>query len=330
MTFRHRPSSPRRALLLAAGLALTAPLHAIAQGAYPSKPIHLVVGFPPGGPADLAARIVGEKLAQDLRQPVLVENRPGASQNIAADYVAKSTADGYTLLMGSTAVVVNHFLYKDMRFDVFNDLVPVGTAARTPLMVVANPRFAAKNMKELVAAAKAAPGKINYGSGVRASTTHLAVEAFKAQAGIEVSNIPYQGAGPMLTDLMGGQVSFAFDTMVTSMPLVKAGRLHALAVTSATRSPIAPELPTVAESGYPGFEAIGWFGILAPKGTPQPVVQRLNASLQKVLAAPDVAQRLAGAGGDVMPGTPEDFARLMRSESEKWGSVIKRVGIRLD
>jgi len=217
-----------------------------------------------------------------------------------------------------------------MRFDVFSDLVPVGTAARTPLMVVANPGFPATNMKELVAAAKARPGKINYGSGVRASTTHLAVEAFKAQAGIDVSNIPYQGAGPMLTDLMGGQVSFAFDTMVTSMPLVRSGRLRALAVTSATRSPIAPELPTVAESGYPGFEAIGWFGILAPKGTPAPIVRQLNATLQKVLASPEVMQRLAGAGGDAMPGSPEDFARLMRSESEKWGAVIKRVGITLD
>jgi tripartite-type tricarboxylate transporter receptor subunit TctC len=165
---------------------------------------------------------------------------------------------------------------------------------------------------------------------VRGSTTHLAVEAFKAQAGIFVTNIPYLGAGPMLTDLMGGQVSFAFDTMVTSMPLVKAGKLRALAVTSATRSPIAPELPTVAESGYPGFEAIGWFGILAPKGTPEPVVGKLNAALQRALAAPEVVQRIASAGGDVMPGSPQDFRRFMRSESDKWGAVIKRVGITLD
>jgi tripartite-type tricarboxylate transporter receptor subunit TctC len=323
------PFTRRRCAFALAGLLAASALPTLAQD-YPAKPIRLVVGFPPGGPADLVARVVGEKLARLLGQPVLVENRPGASQNIAADLVAKAAPDGYTLLMGSTAVAVNHHLYKDMRFDVFTDLVPVGTAARTPLVVVANPGFPASTMKELVAQAQAQPGRINYGSGVRGSTTHLAVEAFKAQAGIFVTNIPYLGAGPMLTDLMGGQVSFAFDTMVTSMPLVKAGKLRALAVTSATRSPIAPELPTVAESGYPGFEAIGWFGILAPKGTPEPVVGKLNAALQRALAAPEVVQRIASAGGDVMPGSPQDFRRFMRSESEKWGAVIKRVGITLD
>lgn len=314
---------------LVACAAFAAPaLHA--QGGYPSKPVRLVVGFPPGGPADLAARVVGEKLAQELRQPVLVENRPGASQNIAADLVAKAAPDGHTLLLGSTAVVVNHFLYKDMRFDVFTDLVPVGSVARTPLVVVAHNAFAPRTVAELVAAAKAQPGKLNYGSGVQGSTTHLAVEAFKAQAGIDVANIPYQGAGPMLTELMGGQVDFAFDTMVTSMPLVKAGKLRAIAVTSATRSPIAPELPTVAESGYPGFEAIGWFGILAPHGTPSAIVRQLNAALQKALATPEVTERLAAAGGDAMPGAPEAFAALMRRDSERWGAIVKRIGIKLD
>ncbi len=321
---------PRRRALALAGLLTLAALPAAAQADYPRKPIHLVVGFPPGGPADLVARVIGERLAQALGQPVLVENRPGASQNIAGEYVAKAAPDGYTLLMGSTAISVNHHLYKGMRFDAFGDLVPVGTAARTPLVVVVNPKLPAHSMKELVALAKAQPGRINYGSGVVGSTTHLAVEAFRTQAGIAVNNIPYQGAGPMLTDLIGGQVSFAFDTMVTSMPQVKGGKLRALAVTSATRSPSAPDLPTVAESGYPGFEAIGWFGILAPKGTPGPIVAKLNATLQQVLAKPEVVQRIAVAGGDVLPGSPQAMAALMRGESDKWGAVVRRLGITLD
>ncbi len=301
-----------------------------AQTTYPTKPVRLLVGFPPGGPADLAARVVGEKMSQALRQPVLVENRPGASQNIAAEQVAKAAPDGHTLLLGSTAVVVNHHLYREMKFDAFTDLVPIGSVAKTPLVVVTNPSFPAKSVAQLVAEARARPGKVNYGSGVQGSTTHLAVEAFRAQAKIDVANIPYQGAGPMLTDLMGGQVDFAFDTMVTSMPLVKAGKLRALAVTSATRSSIAPELPTVAESGFPGFEAIGWFGLLAPKGTPQPIVKQLSAALQKTLAFAEVQQRLAAVGGEALPGSPESFAKLMRNDSDRWGAVIQRVGIKLE
>ncbi len=310
-------------------IAFAAPA-AQAQAAYPSKPVKLMVGFPPGGPADLAARIVGEKMARELGQPFIVENRPGASQNIAAEQVSKATPDGYTLLIGSTAVVVNHHLYRQMKFDAFTDLVPIGSVARTPLVVVVHPSFPAKSMAQLVAEAKSRPGRVNYGSGVQGSTTHLAVEAFKAQAKIDVKNIPYQGAGPMLTDLMGGQVDFAFDTMVTSMPLVKAGKLRALAVTSATRSSIAPELPTVAESGWPGFEAIGWFGLLAPKGTPPAIVKQLSAALQTALGSPEVKQRLATVGGEALPGSPEAFASLMRNDSDRWGAVIQRVGIKLD
>ena len=314
---------------LLASIALTAP-SSQAQATYPGKPVKLLVGFPPGGPADLAARVVGEKMAREVGQPFIVENRPGASQNIAAEQVAKATPDGYTLLIGSTAVVVNHHLYREMKFDAFADLMPIGTVAATPLVVVTHPSFPAKTMAQLVADAKARPGKVNYGSGVQGSTTHLAVEAFKAQAKIDVTNIPYQGAGPMLTDLMGGQVDFAFDTMVTSMPLVKAGKLRALAVTSAKRSAIAPELPRVAESGYPGFEATGWFGLLAPKGTPQQVVTQLSATLQKALASPDVQQRLASVGGEALPGSPEAFAALMRKDSERWGAVIQHTGIKLE
>jgi tripartite-type tricarboxylate transporter receptor subunit TctC len=315
------------ASLLAMGAAL--PLAACAQN-YPAKPIRIVVGFPPGGPADLVARVVGEKLAQSLGQPVLVENKPGASQNIAAALVARAPSDGYTLLMGSTAVVVNHHLYKDMKFDVFRDFAPIGTAARTPLMVVVNNKLPVKNMQELVALTRSKPGSINYGSGVLGSTTHLAVEAFKAQAGIAITNIPYQGGGPMLTDLMGGQVDLAFDTMVASSPLVRSGKLRAIAVTSATRSSIAPDLPTVAESGYPGFEAIGWFGLLAPRGTPEPILQKVHTALQQALADADVARRLEGAGGEVMSGSRAEFQKLMRSESDKWGAVIQRLGIKLD
>ncbi len=302
---------------------------ALAQD-YPAKPIRLVVGFPPGGPADLTARVVGEKLAQLLGQPLVIENKPGASQNIAADSVAKAVPDGYTLLMGSTALVVNHHLYKDMKFDVFRDFAPIGTAARTPLMVVVNNKLPVKNMQELVALARSKPGAINYGSGVLGSTTHLAVEAFKSQAGIAIANIPYQGAGPMLTDLMGGQVDLAFDTMVASSPLVRSGKLRAIAVTSATRSSIAPDLPTVAESGYPGFEAIGWFGLFAPRGTPEPIVQKVHSALQQALANADVARRLEVTGGEIMPGSSADLQKLMRSESDKWGAVIQRLNIKLD
>jgi tripartite-type tricarboxylate transporter receptor subunit TctC len=313
------------------GTALLAALatSAFAQG-YPSKPAKVIVPYPPGGPTDIVARVVSQKLSEQMGQQFIVENRPGAGGNIGAEAVAKSPADGYTLLVATTAHAINPALFKSLGYNLVKDFAPVSQLTSGPLVIVANPSLPAKNVKELIALAKAKPGSLNYASSGNGQSTHLSAELFGTMAGIKMNHIPYKGSAPALTDVMGGQASLMFDTMLSAMPQVKNGKLKAIAVTSASRSPAAPDVPTVAESGLPGYEAIAWNGLLAPAGTPAEVVGKLNAELKKALDAPDVKDRFSAQGFGAAWNTREAFAKFIQAELDKWAKVVKVSGATLD
>jgi tripartite-type tricarboxylate transporter receptor subunit TctC len=300
-----------------------------AQG-YPTKPVKVVVPYPPGGPTDIVARVVSQKLSEQMGQQFIVENRPGAGGNIGAEAVAKSPADGYTLLVATTAHAINPSLFKSLGYNLVKDFAPVSQLTSGPLVIVANPSLPAKNVKELIALAKAKPGTLNYASSGNGQSTHLSAELFGTMAGVKMNHIPYKGSAPALTDVMGGQASLMFDTMLSAMPQVKNGKLKAIAVTSATRSPAAPDVPTVAESGLPGYEAIAWNGLLAPAGTPPEVVNKLNAELKKALDAPDVKDRFSAQGFGAAWNTREAFAKFIQAELDKWAKVVKVSGATLD
>ncbi len=322
--------SSRLIARLSAGLlaaAFAAP--ALAQS-YPAKPVRIVVPYPPGGPNDIVARTVGQKLSEQLGQPVIVDNKPGASGNIGAESVAKSPPDGYTLLLLTTGHTINPSLYPKLGYDLEKDLAPVTQLTAGPMVVVANPSLPAKNIKELISLAKAKPGSLNFGSAGNGSSTHLAPELFSSMAGIKMNHIPYKGSAPALTDLMAGQIQVAFDFMISAMPHVKSGKIKALAVTSTTRSPAAPDLPTVAESGVPGFEVIGWNGLVVPARTPKDVVAKLNAELKKALDQPDAKERFAAQGFSATWTTPEKFGAYIESEHAKWAKVVKDSGAKID
>ena len=301
----------------------------MAQG-YPNKPVKLVVPYPPGGPTDIVARLVAQKLGDQMGQPFVIENKPGAGGNPGAEAVARSAPDGYTLLVATTAHAINPSLFSKLNYQLLKDLSPVTQLTSGPLVIVANPALPAKNVTELIALAKSKSGGLNFASSGNGQSTHLSAELFSAMAGVKMSHIPYKGSAPALTDVMGGQTDLMFDTMLSSMPHVKAGKLKALAVTSAQRSPIAPELPTVAESGLPGYEAIAWNGLLAPAGTPKEVVARLNAELKKVLEQPEVKQRFEAQGFTASWNTPEAFESFLKSEVDKWDKVVKVSGAKVD
>jgi tripartite-type tricarboxylate transporter receptor subunit TctC len=302
---------------------------AFAQG-YPTKPAKVVVPYPPGGPTDIVARVVSQKLSEQMGQQFIVENRPGAGGNIGAEAVAKSPADGYTLLVATTAHAINPALFKSLSYNLVKDFAPLSQLTSGPLVIVANPSLPAKNVKELIALAKAKPGSLNYASSGNGQSTHLSAELFGAMAGVKMNHIPYKGSAPALTDVMGGQASLMFDTMLSAMPQVKNGKLKAIAVTSAARSPAAPDVPTVAESGLPGYEAIAWNGLLAPAGTPAEVVSKLNAELKKALDAPDVKDRFSAQGFGAAWNTREAFAKFIQAELDKWAKVVKVSGATLD
>jgi tripartite-type tricarboxylate transporter receptor subunit TctC len=324
-------SSSRRRLLLAAGaaLCLAAPAFAQAQ-AYPTKPVRLVVPYPPGGPTDIVARVVAQKLSEQLGQQFIIDNRPGAGGNTGAELVARSPADGYTLVVATTAHAINPSLFKNLGYSLSKDLAPVSLLTSGPLVIVANPSLPAKNVAELIALAKAKPGELNFASSGNGQSTHLSAELFASMAGVKMNHIPYKGSAPALTDTMGGQTQLMFDTMLSAMPHVKGGKLKALAVTSATRSPVAPDVPTVAESGLPGYEAIAWNGLLAPAHTPPDVLARLSTALKKVLAAPDVKDKFEAQGFAATWTSPEDFGRFMTAEIDKWAKVVKVSGATVD
>ena len=288
---------------------------------FPSKPVHIVVPFPPGGGADTLARIMEPKLAGIWAQPIVVENRPGASGHIGAEFVAKSAPDGSTLLMSSTASLT------EKNVDQF---APVSLVSASAYIVTANPGVAAANIRELIALAKANPGKLTFGSSGTGAASHLSAELFKAMAGVDLLHVPYKGTGQALTDLLAGHVNLMFAPSQTVMPYVHAGKLKALAVTGARRSETLPDLPTVAESGLPGYEAVGWFGLLAPAATPKATVARASADVNRVLAMSDVREKMLGLGADPAGNTPEEFARFIREDQAKWSKLMKEAGIKAE
>jgi tripartite-type tricarboxylate transporter receptor subunit TctC len=319
----------RRTLLLAAALAAL-PMAAFAQG-YPSKPIRFVVPYPPGGPLDTIARLLGQKVSEGVKQPVIVENKPGAGGNIGADFVAKSLADGHTILMGAVAThAINPTLYAKIPYDPVRDFAPITQVASTPNVLVVNPSLPVSSVAELIAHAKANPGKLNFGSGSTGSAGHLAGELFNSLAGVQMTHIPYKGAAPAMRDLIGGQIHLMFDNLASSLTQVRAGRVKALAVTTANRSSLAPELPTVAESGLAGFDISTWFGVFAPAGTPREAITRLHTEFTRALAAPDVREKMLNMGAEPVGNTPAEFAAFIRAEAGKYARVIKASGARVD
>ncbi len=296
---------------------------------YPNKPIRLVVGFPPGGAADILGRISAQQLTAALGQQVGVDNRGGAGGLVAPETAVKAVPDGYTLLFTSIPHVINPHLYRKVNYDAIRDFTPVIQVVAVPLMMASHASLPANSVKELVAYAKAHPGQINYASAGSGSSSHLAMELFKTMAGVDLVHIPYKGTGPLLTDLIAGQVKLTIASAVPLAPPVKAGRLRGLAVTSPTRSAAFPDLPAVAET-VPGYEVVNWFGILAPAGTPQVVVARINTALSKALRSPDLVKTLNARGADAAGGTPEDFGKVIKADFAKWGKVVKESGARVD
>jgi tripartite-type tricarboxylate transporter receptor subunit TctC len=319
----------RIALLLL--LALPAlPSLAVAQ-AWPSKPIKWVVPFAPGGTTDILARTVGEKLGAALGQPVIVENRPGAGGGVGADFVAKSPPDGYTLVGGTISThAINASLYKSLPYDPVRDFVPITLIARLPNLLVVNPNVPAKNVAELVALMKANPGKYTFASSGNGTSQHLSGELFKSIAGVDMQHVPYKGSPPALQDVVGGQVTMTFDNITTALPLAKAGNLRALAVTTAQRSAVAPEIPTMAEAGLAGYEIGSWQGVFAPAGTPPEIVRRLNTEIVRILKSPEIHDKLIALGAEPVGNSVDEFTAMVRSEVAKWGDVVKRSGARVD
>jgi tripartite-type tricarboxylate transporter receptor subunit TctC len=311
-------------LLLLVATAIFAPC---AAQTYPDRPVRFVVPWAAGGGTDIFARVIAEELHQSMGQPFVVENRAGASGNIGAAFVARATPDGYTIMLATITLATNPALYKNMEFDATKDFVPITLIAGVPHMLVVNPSVPAKNVKELIALAKQKPGKLNYSSAGIGSPFHIAAELFKETADVNIVHVPYKGGAPAILDAVGGQVDMSFANLVAVLPMVKSGQLRALAVTSAKRSSAAPDVPTMAEAGLPGYDFSSWFGVLAPAGTPHDIVVRLNKEIIKALKDPDVEKQLTEQGADLIASTPEEFDAYLKSETAKWGKVIHAAGI---
>ncbi len=302
---------------------------AIAQN-YPVKPVRLIVAFPPGGPNDLIARIISPKLADHINQPVIVENRAGAGGVIATEAVIRTAPDGYTLLFNSNGALAIGPLLSKVSYDVRRDLAPIARIASNPMLLVAHPNVRAQTVREIVTFAKANPGKLNFASAGSGSPTHLAIELLQSMAGVRFVHIPYKGGGPAMADLIGGQVDYYFGGLTTALPHVKNGKLRAIALTSATRSGVAPDIPTIGEGGLSGYDASIWYGILAPAGTPREILQLLHDAIIRVMRAPDIRTRLVEQGADTHEDGPEVFASLIAEESAKWARIINQAGIKAE
>ena len=303
---------------------------AAAQSDWPSKPVRIVVPFAPGGTTDLTARIVAEQLSQVWKQPFVVENKAGAGGNVGANEVAKAAPDGYTFLMGTPGTqAINQFLYPKMPYDTARDLVPVSFVVRVPNVMMVNPGVPAKNIKELIALAKARPGGLSYGSPGNGSTGHLSTELFKTQAGVFVTHIPYRGSGPMLQDLTAGQIQMSIDNLPSALPLIQAGKIVALGVTSEQPSAALPGVPAVA-SVLPGYVAEAWFVLVAPAGTPQAIIDKLSAEVDRILKKPEVAERFVKLGATPVGGTPRQLGDFIAAETRKWQEVVKTSGAKVD
>lgn len=309
--------------------ALMAAVPLAAAAAYPDRPVRLIVGFPPGGAADILARIAAQQMTDRIGQQVVVDNRGGAGGLIATELAAKGNADGYTLLFSSIPHVINPHLYRKVSYDALKDFVPVVQFVAVPLMMASGNALPVKSVADLIAQAKASPGKINYGSGGSGSSSHLAMELFKSMAGVRMEHIPYKGTGPLITDMLGGQIGVTIASAVPLSPQVKSGRLRGLAVTSPKRSVAFPDIPAIAET-VSGYEVINWFGVFAPAGVPRDAVMRLNQALNEGLRNPALVKSLNARAADAVGGSPEDFARVVRADFSKWGQVVKASGARVD
>jgi len=309
--------------------ALAAILSSTAQAqAFPSKPIRILVGFAPGGAMDIVARAVGQKVSESVGQPVIVDNKPGAGSNIAIRALIESAPDGYTVMLVANGLAANPALYQPAPFDPERDVVPVALVARLPVVIAVNAKSELASLAALVEAAKARPGTVLYASPGNGSTPHLAVELFARAAGIELQHVPYKGGAPAISDVLGGQLPLVAVNAVEVLPHVKAGRLRVLAALSAERVPTLPDTPTIAESGYRGFEASVWHAFVAPRGTPPAVVEKMSAEVRKALASPDVKERLAGLGAEVSPSGPGELGALVRMERDRYGKLIREAGIK--
>jgi tripartite-type tricarboxylate transporter receptor subunit TctC len=318
------------AAVLAAACSLLAP-PSFAQGAYPQKPIRLIVPSPPGDGSDLMARAIGDKLTQALGQPIVVDNRQGAGGRVGTEAAAKAPPDGYTLIMGNAGSHgINAALYRDLPYDIERDFVAITQVMRAPNVLVINPSLPAKSVAEFVALLKANPGKYSYGSGGNGSSAHFTAELFKSMAGVDIAHIPYKGATPALTDVIGGQVVMFMGNLPPAMGHIKAGRVRALAVTTAQRSSLVPDLPTIAEAGLPGFETVAWFGLFAPAGTAPEIVARLRDEVAKIVQQPDIRERIVTLGGEPVGNTPAEFAAIVRGDVAKWKGVAKAASIVAD
>lgn len=323
---------PIRALALVATVAvLSMPFAPSSAQPFPAKPVRMIVPFAPGGTTDVLARLVAQRLADATGQSFPVDNRPGANGNIGTDLAAKSPADGYTIVMSfDGTIAINPNTYRKLPFDPQRDLAPVASVAQVPLILVVHPSVAAQTLAEFVSLAKSAPGRLNYSSAGHGSTGHLAGELLKARAGIELAHVNYKGGGQAVQDLLGGQIQMLVTALPTVEGHLKSGKLRALAFTAAKRVPGLPDTPTLEESGFPGLVVLSWYGLFAPAGTPPEAIRRLNAEVNRVLATPEVRERLAALGAEPTGGTPEQFAQVVRADTARWAQVVKSAGVTID
>jgi tripartite-type tricarboxylate transporter receptor subunit TctC len=317
-------------LVAAVGIGALAAPSAQAQAPYPSRPITMVVPFPPGGPTDLVARVLAQKMTEQMGQQIVVDNRGGANGNIGSGFVAKAPADGYTVLYNTSSITLSPSLYKKLSYDVQRDLVPVALTATVPLGLVVNPSLPVNNVSEFIAYVKAHPGKLSYGSAGAGNVTHLGAFQFLQTANIDAVHVPYKGSAPADADLVGGQIQFMTDTVNSIAGFVREKRLRLLAVTTSKRVDLFPDVPTLAESGMPGFEVSAWQGIMAPANTPQPIINRLNTELMKALQNPDVQKKLAVQGAIPLGSTPEEYGAYIKSELTRWAAIVKQTGVSLE
>ena len=313
-----------------AALLLALPAMSMAQ-TYPSKPIRIIVPSPPGDGSDLMARAIGDKLTAAWNTPVVIDNRTGAGGRVGAEAAAKAPADGYTLIMGNAGSHgINAALYADLSYDIERDFAPITQVMRAPNVLVVSPSLPVSNVRELVALFKANPAKYSYGSGGNGSSAHLSAELFKSMAGVDVVHVPYKGASPALTDVIAGRVVMFIGNLPPAMPHIKSGNVKALAVTTAQRSPLVPDVPTLAESGMPGFETVAWFGLFAPTGTPKAVVDKMQAEVARIVREPDIRERIAALGGEPVGNKPEEFAAIVSGDVAKWKKVVKDANVHVD
>ena len=332
MSKKAEPRARRRfaqAIGVAAGGALlSVPLRTRAE-TYPARPVRIVLPFPPGGATDLLARALAERLTQRLNQPFLVENKPGAGTVLASEHVARSAPDGYTILLAASSIGYAQVLYDKADYDPIKSFVPIIQATSVIHVLSVHPSVPAQNVKELIAYLKTQPGKVNYGSTGAGTSTHLETELFKSMAGVDMVHVPYKGSAPALVDAVAGQTTVIFDPWASSGPYIKAGRLRALAVTTARRSPSLPDLPTVAESGVPGYDAMPWLGFMAPAGTPQAIVKVLHGEIAQILGEPELRAKCEGWGLDIIANSPEAFAAFLKEDIAKWGGVIRQADVKV-